>query len=247
MDHIHISLAPEAIGHFGQLIVTNALLMSLIGTVILALLAVYVSRKSTLIPSRVGVVSESLVLGVYNYVESVLEDKDLARKFYPIIMSIFIFVLLLNWIQFIPGVGSLGFFEGEHGEKFAPLLRGATTDLNLTLAIALVAFLTIEFAGISKLGIFAYLGKFFNFSSPINFAVGIIDFFSELARLISFSFRLFGNIFAGEVIIAVLIFFMPVLLPVPFIGFELFVGFIQASIFALLTLFFIKIAVTAHH
>lgn len=244
MEQIHISLAPEIIGHFGQLNVTNALLMSIIGTVFLTIIALFVTKKTTLIPTRVGVVTETLIGGVYSYVESVLEDKNLTRKFYPVIMSIFLFILLLNWIQFIPGVGSLGFF---YGEKFEPLLRGATTDLNLTLAIALVAFLTIEFAGLSKLGMFKYLGKFFNFSSPINFAVGIIDLFSELARLISFSFRLFGNIFAGEVIIAVLIFFLPILLPVPFIGFELFVGFIQAAIFALLTLFFIKIAVTAHH
>lgn len=247
MEHIHISLAPEIIYKIGNLSITNALFLTLITSFLLLIIAISLKRNISLIPSKIQLSAELLIGGVYDYVEGVLESKDLARKFFPLILSIFIFVLFLNWIQFVPGVGSLGFWKGENHEGFIPLLRGGTTDLNLTLALALIAFIAIEVAGITALGIKNYFHKFFNFSSPINFAVGIIDLFSELARLISFSFRLFGNIFAGEVIIVVILFFVPYLVPVPFIGFEIFVGFIQAAIFSLLTLFFIKIATTAHH
>jgi F-type H+-transporting ATPase subunit a len=115
------------------------------------------------------------------------------------------------------------------------------------LAFAIIAFLTIEMAGIVALGTFRYLGKFFNFHSPLAFIIGIIELISEIARLISFSFRLFGNIFAGKTLIVVIMFFVPYLVPVPLLAFEVFVGFIQAFIFSVLTLFFIKLAVATPH
>lgn len=243
--HIHISLAPEIIGHLGQLSVTNTLLMSLIATVLLGTLAFFVSRKVSLKPSKLQTTMEMIVGGVADYTGNLLEDRKLTEIILPLLLSIFFFVLTINWIQFIPGVGSVGFWTEDHA--FEPLFRGAAADLNLTLALAAIAFFAIEFAGFYKLGAFHYIGKFLNFKSALGFGIGIIDLFSELARLVSFSFRLFGNIFAGEVIIAIIIFFAPWLVPIPFLGFEIFVGFIQASIFALLTLFFIKIATTEAH
>ena len=144
----------------------------------------------------------------------------------------------------MPGVTSVGFFEGE---KFTPLLYPAATDLNITLAFAIIAFFTIEIAGVLAIGFWKYGGKFINFSSPLNFIIGLIELISELARLISFSFRLFGNIFAGKTLLVVIMFFIPYIVPVPLIAFEVFVGFIQAFIFAILTLFFIKLAVTEPH
>jgi F-type H+-transporting ATPase subunit a len=110
-----------------------------------------------------------------------------------------------------------------------------------------VAFLVIEFSGIFFVGFFKYFGKFFNFRSPIGFFVGLIELISELVRLISFSFRLFGNMFAGKTLILVAMFFAPLLLPIPLMLYEVLVGFVQASIFALLTLFFIKLAVSEAH
>ena len=121
------------------------------------------------------------------------------------------------------------------------------TDLNVTLALAIIAVLVIELGGIAALGIIKYGGKFINFHSPLDFAVGLVELIGEVARLISLSFRLFGNILAGEILIVVVTHFAPYMAPVPLMMFELFIGFLQAAIFALLTLFFIKLAVTDAH
>lgn len=135
-----------------------------------------------------------------------------------------------------------------HGDtEFVPLFRSVNTDLNVTLALTIITVIMIEIMGIIALGFFRYAGKFINFSSPLNFIVGLIELVSEISRLISFSFRLFGNIFAGEVLLAVAAFFVPYVLPVPLMAFETFVGFVQAAVFALLALFFIKMAIAEPH
>lgn len=123
--------------------------------------------------------------------------------------------------------------EGEH-KKGVALLRGANADLNMTLALALISVGATQFYGLkfAKLG---YLKKFFNFSGPIPFFIGILELLSEFSRILSFSFRLFGNIFAGEVLIAVISFLVPVLVPTPFMAFELFVGALQAYVFAMIS------------
>jgi F-type H+-transporting ATPase subunit a len=201
-----------------------------------------------MVPKKTQVVVESLVGGAYDYVRDAFENDDLARKFFPIIMTIFIFILALNWIGLLPGVTSIGFWQEYHGHlSLIPLWYPANTDLNITIALAIIAFVVIEFAGIFYLGFFKYGKKFINFSSPLAFLIGIIELFSELARLVSFSFRLFGNIFAGKTLLVVTMFFVPFILPVPLLAFELFVGFIQAFIFAVLTLFFIKLATSEPH
>ncbi|MEK7567501.1 MAG: F0F1 ATP synthase subunit A [Patescibacteria group bacterium] len=248
MQSIHISLSAEKIGEIAGFPITNTLLMSFIATLILSVFAFFIFKNIKIVPSRLQTVGELAVGEIYSYTSSTLENEKLARKYFPLIVTIFLFVLISNIIQFIPGVGSIGFHHLVNGkEVFEPLFRSANTDLNVTLALAIISFLFIEIAGISQLGFLSYFKKFFNFKSILGFVIGIIDLFSELARLISFSFRLFGNIFAGEVIIAVIIFFVPVILPVPLMLFEVFVAVIQAAIFSLLTLFFIKIAVTEHH
>jgi F-type H+-transporting ATPase subunit a len=173
-----------------------------------------------------------------------LGNRKRAEFFFPLIATIFLFVLTANLFEFIPGVGSIGFHEGE---KFVPLFRSVNTDFNMTLALAFISFFVVEIAGLAILGTRKYAGKFFNFTSLMGFAIGIIELFSELARIISFSFRLFGNIFAGEVLILVISSFLPIFLPVPLMAFEVFVGFIQAAIFSLLTLYFIKLAITDMH
>lgn len=163
-------------------------------------------------------------------------------------MTIFFFILGANWIGLLPGVDSIGYYTEYHGEEtFIPFLHPANTDLNVTLALAIIAFFAIEIIGVMLLGFFKYAGKFINFKSPLAFLIGIIELFSEIARLISFSFRLFGNIFAGKTLIVITMFFLPFIVPVPLLAFELFVGFIQAFIFAILTLFFIKLAVEEPH
>jgi F-type H+-transporting ATPase subunit a len=171
----------------------------------------------------------------------------MARRFFPLLVTIFLFVFTSNLLEFTPGIGSIGIYRSWGGE-FVPLLRSVNTDLNVTLTLAILSFLVIEITGAVTIGVWRYAGKFINFhGGVIGFFVGIVELFSEVARVISFSFRLFGNIFAGEVLILVVTYFLPVVAPVPVMAFEIFVGFVQAAIFALLTLFFIKIAIMEPH
>jgi F-type H+-transporting ATPase subunit a len=155
----------------------------------------------------------------------------------------------MNWLGLLPGVTSIGIFEEHEGVRhLIPFFYPAATDLNITIAFALIAFVTIEVAGVAAIGVWRYAGKFFNFHSPLGFAIGLIEFVSELVRLVAFSFRLFGNIFAGKVLLLVVMALAtPYVVPVPLMAYELFVGFIQAFIFAILTLYFIKLAITEPH
>ncbi len=128
-----------------------------------------------------------------------------------------------------------------HEQKFIPLFRGPTADLNTTLALAIIAVVSVQYFGLRTLGI-SYLKKFFNFSDPIMFGVGLLEIVSEFSRILSFAFRLFGNIFAGEVLLTVIAFLMPLIVPLPFLGLELFVGIIQALVFSMLTAVFLNMA-----
>lgn len=241
---IHVILKAEQIGSLFGFPITNSLLMTVITTVLLLGFAFFMRAKLALIPGKLQAGVEMLFEGVLGYMAETLESEKLARTFFPLIMTIFFFVLVANELAFLPGVGSvLMTYMGET----VPFLRAPSADLNMTLALAIIAFLTIEIAGIVILGFFKYAGKYINFSSPINFAVGLIELISNIGRLISFSFRLFGNVFAGEVMIAVALFFAAYFVPVPLMAFEVFVGFIQAVVFSMLTLFFIKLAIMEPH
>ncbi|MDA1189271.1 MAG: F0F1 ATP synthase subunit A [Chloroflexi bacterium] len=137
--------------------------------------------------------------------------------------------------------------EGQQAGILVPFLRSANTDVNTTLAIALVAMVLVHFWGFRRLGFFTHLGKFINFKQgPIWFFVGILEGISEIAKVISFTFRLFGNIFAGEVLLVAMAFLIPLIGIVPFLGLELFVGLIQAFIFSMLTLVFASAATVSH-
>ncbi len=241
---IHVSLKAEVLGHFLGLPITNSLIMTWLVMALLIGFAFFFGRSLTLIPGKLQAAVEWLFEGAYGYVVETFESEELAKKFFPLIATIFLFVLVGNELEFLPGVGSIGFF---HGTEFEPLLRAPAADLNFTLALAFISFFTIEITGLAVLGALKYSGRFVNFSSPVNFAVGIIEIVSNLGRRVSFSFRLFGNIFAGEVMILVAGYFLPYLLPAPLIGFEMFIGAIQALVFAMLTMFFIKLSVTDPH
>ncbi|GIV96525.1 MAG: ATP synthase subunit a [Herpetosiphonaceae bacterium] len=143
--------------------------------------------------------------------------------------------------------GPCGVDDEGHELVLVPLFRSPSADLNMTLALALISFFVTEYFGFKAFGL-GYLGKFFNFKEgPIMAGVGILELISEFVRIIAFTFRLFGNIFAGEVVLLVMAFLLPWLLPLPFYGFEVFVGFIQAFIFMILTVAFIAMALTPHH
>lgn len=211
---------------------------------ILIIVAVIVGRAPKLIPGRLQAAFESVFEIIFDYIAETLESKTLASRYFPLIATIFLFIFTANMLTFIPGVESIGFYHDGH---FTAALRPINTDLNVTLALAMIAFLVIELSGILTLGFLKYGSKFVTFSSPMNAAVGILELIGNLARLISFSFRLFGNVFAGHVLIVVIIFFLPLVVPVPLMLFEVFVGFLQAAIFSLLTLVFIKLAIAEPH
>ncbi len=247
-EGIAIHLAPPVLGHMWGIPLTSTMLTAWLTMALLIGVSVLIRNRITIVPGRLQIIAESLVGGVYDYVEAVLENQTLARRFFPLIMTIFIFILSMNWIGLLPGVDSIGLFQETYGEsELIPFFHPVHTDLNMTIALAIIAFVAIELSGVLIIGLFKYAGKFINFSSPLNFLIGIIELFSELARLISFSFRLFGNIFAGKTLLLIAMFFVPFILPVPILAFEIFIGFIQAFIFAVLTLFFIKLAIAEPH
>lgn len=241
---IEVVLKGTVLGHFFGLPITNSLLMTWLLMAILLIFAFLFGRSLKMVPGKFQAGFEWLYEGAYNYVAETLESEELARRFFPLLATIFLFILVANELEFFPGIGSFGIF---HGTALVPLLRTPTTDLNFTLALAAISFFTIEITSLAVLGFFKYGGKYVNVTSPVGFAVGLIEIISNLGRLISFSFRLFGNIFAGEILVAVAGYFLPYLLPAPLIGFEMFIGIIQAGVFAMLTLFFIKLGIADPH
>lgn len=243
-EGIVVVLKAEQIGSVFGFPITNSLIMAWIVMTLLIGTAYFFGRSLSLVPGKIQAGIEWAFEGAIAYMAEVLESEKLARRFFPLVASIFIFVATINEIEFLPGVGSLGLW---HATDFLPILRAPTTDLNFTLALAMISFFTIEITGITALGFFKYAGKYVNLKSPIGFAVGLIELISNLGRLISFSFRLFGNIFAGEVMVLVAGYFLPYFLPAPLMGFEMFIGLIQALVFAMLTLFFIKLAIMDPH
>jgi len=137
--------------------------------------------------------------------------------------------------------------EGKQAGILIPYLRSANTDLNMTLSIALVAMFMVHMWAVRALGVFGHLGKFINFKDgPIGLFVGVLEAISEVARIISFTFRLFGNMFAGEVLLVAMAFLLPMIGIIPFLGLELFVGLIQAFIFSMLILVFAAAATVSH-
>jgi F-type H+-transporting ATPase subunit a len=240
-EGLHISLAPYKIGELWGLPITSTLLTSWLVVAILLIGAYFIGRSLKLVPGKGQIAVEGVIGFALGYIEETLEDKALARKYFPIIMTIFLFILCGNLIGLLPFAGPIGIHNAEGG--LTPLFYPVNTDFNVPLVLAIIAFITIEFAGITVLGVLKYFKKFVNFKSVIGFIVGIIELISEIARLLTFSFRLFGNIFAGKVLILLALAFLPYILPVPLLVYEAFVGVIQAIIFALLTLFFIKIAI----
>ncbi|MBI4034013.1 MAG: F0F1 ATP synthase subunit A [Candidatus Brennerbacteria bacterium] len=243
-ESIHISLAAEKILDIFGFPLTNTLLTSWLVVIVLALGAYAFSKRIKVMPAGFQNAVEFVIDGFFGFMTTVAGDRRTAEKFFPIVATIFFFVLFANWAGILPGVGSIGFYE--HGETFVPFFRSVNSDLNMTLALALVAVTLSHFFGVAGLGALKHAAKFFNFKSPIGFFVGLLEFISEFAKIISFSFRLFGNVFAGEVLLVIMTLLVPYLAPVPFYGLEIFVGFIQALIFAVLTMMFLVVA-TKHH
>lgn len=266
------TLASETIAHIGSFSVRNSMVMGWLAMIVLIVVAlVFKKRGGRLVPRGLQNAVEIFIEGLFNFFDSVTQNRNQTKRFFPIAATIFIFVLTSNWMGILPGVGTIGFYEKEHSaeepaaietvleeehaveaeekEIFVPYFRSGYADVNMTLALAIISVIVTQIYGIKSLGFFKYWGKFFvnPLRDPIGFFVGILEFISEIAKMISFSFRLFGNIFAGEILLTVISFLVPFLAPLPFYGLELFVGLVQALVFSILTLVFMKMAVTSHH
>lgn len=234
---MNISLAAEPLFHIGTFPVTNTLIMSWIIIAGLLALVLIARRQFALVPSGIGNAVEAVVEGLLSFVDSITLNRQRSIRFLPIIATIFLFVILSNWIELVPGLGTIGIWETHEGRTvLVPFIRSASADLNVTLAIALFSVVVTQIVGVREVGAGLHVKKFFNFSGPIMFFVGILELISEFAKVISFSFRLFGNIFAGEVLLLVVSTLAPYIIPLPFLVLEIFVGFVQALVFSMLTL-----------
>lgn len=254
--------AAEAIFHIGTFPVTNSLLNGWIAVVFFVIMASLISERKALVPKGLQNVAEAIVEFILGEIKKVTGDAARARKFLPIVGTIFLFILFSNWLGLLPGTGSIGVWEMHEGAlELIPLLRPAASDLNLTLAIALFAVLASHAYGIFALGPVNHFSKFVNVRgifrslrhgpvaivvALIEFGVGLLEIVSEIAKVLSLSLRLFGNIFAGEVLITVILGLFAYFLPIPFIFLEVLVGAIQATVFAMLTLAYLTVATEAH-
>lgn len=259
--------APDVIFYIFGFPVTNTLLCTWI-TIILLVAFFYAGvRKRALIPSGIQNMVEYLVEYLLGLVDIVVGgDKAKGKRFFPLVATFFLFIFVANLLDIIPGVDTVGAINAEGIQKLhttsqpvlgfllfgnisnqiIPWIRPATSDLNLTLAMALISVITTQVFGFYTLGPKEHLSKYFNFKSPIDFFVGILELISEFARILSFAIRLFGNIFAGSAVLAVFAFLLPFVADIAFIPFELFVAFVQALVFSLLTLVFLQIATSSH-
>ncbi len=245
---MEISLAAEKVAHIGSFNVTNSVLLSWITSTVLAIAAIAVGRKNDLVPKGFRNFVEMVIEYLYKTVNDVIGDEQKTKKYFPILATFFVFIVLNNWMGLLPGIGPIGLNEVKHGEHIlVPLFRGANADLNTTLALAITAVIVVQVFGVAAVGTAKYAKKFFNFSNPINFFVGGLELISEFSKMISFSFRLFGNIFAGEILLMVIAYLVPVVVPLPFFLLEIFVGLIQGLVFMMLALVFIKGAIVEHH
>jgi F-type H+-transporting ATPase subunit a len=324
-----ISIPAEAVLHVGPITLTNTMLSSWLTMIVLIVAGWLITRNMTEVPGRWQGFLEILTEFFYGLVEGAAEKKW-ARRFFPIVMTLFLFIIVSNWLGLTPLFASWGPLHhahegktgqsvqwlnesktvglwirneeavegavaaGEHGTEaststegahaeagghgegggsvetgyiLAPMFRAATTDLNVTLALAVIAVLLTQYFGVKALGI-GYFGKFIAlggvfkaFTKPglgcggriaaffmglIDIFIGVVEIISEIGKIVSFSFRLFGNIFAGEVLLAVMAFLVPYLISLPFYGLEIFVGFVQALVFMMLTVAFFVVA-QSHH
>lgn len=248
MHEIH--LASATLFEIAGFPITNAIFTTWIGMLIILGIAFVATRRMTLVPVGAQNVVEGVLEGLLGLMEQVFGDRGKAERYFPFLATFFLFILVLNWMELIPTM--LGGIEVPTAHGSASLFRSANTDLNTPLALALISVIGTQIAGIATLGFLKHAGHYFSFKPTfegiIGSFVGILHILGEVARVISFAFRLFGNVFAGEVLLIVITYLVPYIAPVPFYGLELFVGFIQALVFTMLTMVFLATATmeTAH-
>lgn len=243
---MNISLAAEKIIEVGPVAITNSMLVTWLVIIFLAIIAVKCFKQMRDMPGKLQNICEFAVEAILGMIEGITQNRKKAIQFLPLVATFFIFIILANWAGLIPGFETIGLREVKEGhEVLVPFFRQPAADLNTTLALAIISIVCVQYFGIRHLGL-GYFKKFLNFKGPIDFFVGFLETVSEFSRIISFAFRLFGNIFAGSVLLMVISFLIPAVAALPFYGLEMFVGFIQALVFAMLTAVFLQTATMGH-
>ena len=261
------TLFAEPLFNIGNFTVTNSIVNSVVALIVVLILFVLIRKKINNVPRGWQNLMEIVIDGALSLADSVTGSRQKSEKFLPLVLSFFFFVLINNWLGLLPGVGSIGFIQNIHDRLvFIPLLRGATADLNTTLALSIVAVLATHIFGVIFTSFWKHLNRFVSLEllielpkkvfiqkeytallvNPIKFFVGLIEVIGELSKVASLSFRLFGNVFAGEVLLGVMASIFAFAVPIPFMFLELLVGFIQALIFSMLTLVFLTVMSTSH-
>lgn len=260
-----VTIYAEPIFHVGKFTITNSLLNSWLAVLVIIVLCVVLRLKLKKVPSKIQHIFELMMDGAMSLVDSVTNDRKITNKIFPLVLSLFLFILVNNWLGLLPIVGSVGFIAEEGGHSvFLPLFRAGTADINTTLALSVLMVIGSNIFGIIAIGAWKTFNKYVNLSvlgsvitkvrkdpsilivAPITFFVGILELIGEFAKVASLSFRLFGNVFAGEVLLASMAAIFAYILPGPFLFLEVFIGLIQALIFSLLATVYFTIASQDH-
>jgi F-type H+-transporting ATPase subunit a len=253
-------LVAEPIFHLGNFPVTNTYINSWLGVLFFVVMAYLLRNTTRLVPRGIQNAAESVLEFILGYIDNLTKDRSRSLQFLPIVGGLFLFILFSNWVGLVPGTGSIyRNISVDHGIEQAPIFRPANTDLNMTLAMGISAVVISHVLGIIAIGFWKYGNKYIKVGdfvrsfrkggmavaiAVIEFAVGLIEIFSEIAKMVSLSLRLFGNVFAGEVLLTVLASLIAFFVPLPFMFLELLVGLIQAVVFAMLTLVYLTMATT---
>jgi F-type H+-transporting ATPase subunit a len=235
-----VSLAPDILFKVGAFPVTNTVIDTLLVDAVIVWLVLYIHKKHAVVPNFFQTMIELLVEQFHSLTESTAGENT--KKIFPYVMTFFIFILVSNYSELVPVITAFGYYQNN---QFIPFVRSASSDLNTTLALALISVIATHTMSIRTIGLKSYLHRFFSLK-PLEMYSGLLELISEFTKIISFSFRLFGNIFVGGVILSSVFAFFAYILPTAVIFYELFVGAIQATIFALLTMAFMSIFVTPH-
>ncbi len=236
-----VSFAAEPIFSLGKFAITNSFLDTLLVDGILIALIVAINRKISLIPGKLQNLIEMAMTSFYDITESVAGENT--KKIFPFFMTFFLFILIANWTGLIPGISAVGIREDG---KLVPFLRAATSDFNVTLALAIISVFATHILSVTTLGFKEYISRYFSLN-PLNLYIGILELIGEITKVISLSFRLFGNVFAGEVVLGTVSTIFAFLFPLPFLMLEVVVGLVQALVFSMLTMAFMAVLMTPHH
>ncbi len=244
----HISIAAEPLFHIGPFALSNSGLLGILGYIVLIGLLIYAARWAQAPSgSRRPLLAALIAWGyetLYATVQQIIPDRRLARQLAPLPITIFLFIIVQYWMGILPFVGPITWGG-------VPLFRGLAADLNTTFALAIVTMVAVQIYAIKIHGFFGNIGRYLRnpFTDPAGAFEGILELIAEFSRLVGLSFRLFGNVFAGEVLLVIIAFltkYAATVALVPFYIFELFIGSIQAYIFFMLTTVFISLGFASH-